>query len=102
MIIVKEGTVFELVNYYGKGTQPVQFTEKLLKGGYSNGTTNEEVVNMMIERFCHLQKVRYSPENQHVLFLLKDFSTWKNLNADTKMELKEWITSNNAEAIEMG
>ncbi len=72
MKIVKEGSVFELVNYDGKGIQQVQFTEKLPEGGYSNGTTNEEVINMLIERFYHLQKVRYSPENQHTLFLLKD------------------------------
>lgn len=72
MKVIKEGTEFELTNFNGEGSQLIKFTEKLPNGCYSNGTTNEEVINMLIERFYHLQKMRYSPENQHAIFLLKD------------------------------
>jgi hypothetical protein len=72
MQIIKEGTEFKLMNFNGEGSQTIKFTEKLPEGGYSNGTTNEEVISMLIERFYALQKTRYSPENQHVIFLLKD------------------------------
>jgi len=72
MKVLKEGTEFELANFNGDTTQLIRFTEKIPTGGYSNGTTNEEVVDMMIERFYHLQKSRYSSENQHIIFLLKD------------------------------
>jgi hypothetical protein len=72
MQVIKEGTEFQLSNFNGDGSQTIKFTEKLPEGGYSNGTTNEEVISMMIERFYHLQKARYSPENQHAIFLLKD------------------------------
>jgi hypothetical protein len=71
MKVIKEGAEFELLNFNGDSSQQLRFTEKLPAGGYSNGTTNEEVIDMMIERFYHLQKVRYSAENQNTIFLLK-------------------------------
>lgn len=72
MKVIKEGVEFELSNFNGDSTQLIKFTEKLLTGGYSNGTTNEEVIDMLIERFYHLQKAKYSAENQHIIFLLKE------------------------------
>jgi len=72
MKVIKEGTEFELANFNGESTQFIRFTEKLAPSGYSNGTTNEEVIDMLIERFYHLQKTRYSAENQHIIYELKN------------------------------
>lgn len=72
MEVIKEGTEFKLDNFDAKTQQILKFTEKLSTGEYSNGTTNEEVITALIERFYFLQKKRPSPENQHIIFLLKD------------------------------
>ena len=72
MEIVKEGTEFKLDNFNNDSQQILKFTQKLPDGKYTNGTTNEEVINALIERFYYLQKTRYSSENQHIIILLKD------------------------------
>jgi hypothetical protein len=52
--------------------QIVRFTEKLERGEFNDGTTNEEVVNMLIERFYSLNKKSFSVENQIIISHLKD------------------------------
>ncbi len=67
---IKEGVIYELSNF-GSGTQIVKFTEKV-EGTFNDGTTNEEVINMLIERFYTLQKKNYSTENAAILIMLKN------------------------------
>jgi len=71
MDIVKPGVVFELKNLEADSVQTIRFVEKVA-GKLMPGTTNEEVIQMMIERFYHLQKEGPSVENQMILMLLKD------------------------------
>lgn len=72
MKIIKPGAVFELANYNSNTTQCIEFTAAREGGdGYTDGTTNEEVINMMIERFYTLDEKRHSPENKVIIILLK-------------------------------
>lgn len=71
MDILKEGTIYRLENYSSNGNQELVFTERL-EEGYRAGTTNEEVVNVLIDRFYHLQKNNFSAENQCIILLLKN------------------------------
>lgn len=66
----KPGVAYKLFNFKSEEYQLVQFTEKV-DGGFAPGTTNEEVIEMMIDRFYELNKKRFSSENQVVILLLK-------------------------------
>lgn len=71
MEIMKEGVRFKLNNFNNEGSQEVVFTHKLPDGTYAPGTTNEEVINMMIERLYALQKDHFSCENKVAIEALK-------------------------------
>ncbi len=68
---IKECSVYELDNF-SNGKQIIKFTEKQEDGTFNDGTTNEEVVSMLIERFFSLQKKNYSVENKTIIILLKN------------------------------
>lgn len=73
MEIVKPGVVYELSNFKKEtGSQQVRFTEKNSDGTFEAGTTNEEVIDMMIDRFHQLNMKRFSAENQCSIMLLKN------------------------------
>lgn len=72
MVCKKEGVVYELKNFNSEDGQLIQFTYKNEKGAYEPGTTNEEVVDMLIERMYSLQKSRFSTENEVMIMMLKD------------------------------
>lgn len=66
----KPGIAYRLFNFKSETFQEVAFTEKV-SGEYMPGTTNEEVIEMMIDRFYELNKKSFSSENQVVILLLK-------------------------------
>jgi hypothetical protein len=66
----KPGIAYKLFNFKSDAFQEIKFTEKL-EGNYIPGTTNEEVIEMMIDRFYQLNKKRFSSENQVIILLLK-------------------------------
>lgn len=70
MEAIKPGIRYRLFNFKSQEYQEIQFTEKV-DGNYVSGTTNEEVVEMLIDRFYELNKKRFSSENQVVILLLK-------------------------------
>ena len=70
MEAIKLGIRYKLFNFKSEEFQEIQFTEKA-DGKYVSGTTNEEVVDMLIDRFYQLNKKRFSTENQVVILLLK-------------------------------
>lgn len=72
MKVVKECVEYELKNFESGKTQTVRFTEKLEDGTFIDGTTNEEVIDMLIERFFSLQRKNYYVENQIILSYLKN------------------------------
>lgn len=68
----KEGVIYRLHDFKSTETyQTVRFTEKTKEGKFNPGTTNEEVVQMLIDRFYFLQKTNWSAENATVIILLK-------------------------------
>lgn len=67
---IKPGIAYKLFNFKSEEYQEVRFTEKV-DGKYISGTTNEEVIEMMIDRFYQLNKKSFSSENQVVILLLK-------------------------------
>ena len=69
----KEGFVFRLYDFKSEEHyQTVKFTEKNEDGTFNPGTTNEEVVQRLIDRFYYLQKNNWSAENATVIILLKN------------------------------
>lgn len=69
----KEGFVYRLYDFKSEEHyQTVRFTEKTADGKFNPGTTNEEVVQMLIDRFYYLQKNNWSAENATVIILLKN------------------------------
>lgn len=70
MEAIKPGILYKLFNFKSEESQEIRFTEKV-DGVYVSGTTNEEVVDMLIDRFYELNKKRFSTENQVVILLLK-------------------------------
>ena len=70
MKAIDPGVEYALQNFNSEETQSLRFVAKK-DGQYQAGTTNEEVINMLIDRFYHLQKVNPSSENQIILNDLK-------------------------------
>lgn len=66
----KKGVFYRLFNFKSASFQTVRFTEKV-DGDYIPGTTNEEVVDMLVDRFEHLNQRSWSVENELVLSLLQ-------------------------------
>jgi hypothetical protein len=71
MDILESGYLYRLKSFKGSFPQEIRFTQKLITGGFVDGTTNEEVVDMLIARFYALQAKNPSPENQCVIIMLK-------------------------------
>lgn len=65
----KKGIFYRLYNFRAASYQTVRFTEKV-DGEHIPGTTNEEVVDMLVERFEYLNQRSWSVENELVLSLL--------------------------------
>ena len=66
----KKGVFYRLFNFKSASFQTVRFTEKV-DGEYVPGTTNEEVIEMLVDRFEHLNQRSWSVENELVLSLLR-------------------------------
>ena len=69
MQVEKRGVFYRLFNFKSASYQTVKFTEKV-GGEHIPGTTNEEVVDMLINRFQYLNERNWSPKNELVLELL--------------------------------
>jgi autotransporter adhesin len=80
MKIIKEGHQYELANMEA-GTQTISFIEK--QAGENNqlttvsdGTTNEEVLAVLIDRLNYLQAKAPCRENALVITKLEEASLW--------------------------
>lgn len=72
MEVVTPGVEYKLHNFKSENDyQVIRFTEKTALG-YNGGTTNEEVITMLIDRMYELQKKNFSVENQCIIILLKN------------------------------
>lgn len=84
MRVLKPGSKYLLNNFNSDEGQTIQFTEKALGGGYVPGTTNEEIVNMLIDRMYSLQNRAPSAENQVIIILLKQIKKLFELRITNK------------------
>ena len=84
MKVLTEGHRYELANFYAdihECNQILQFIEKTpLPGGVlqtlHDGTTNEEVLRMLIDRMTYLQKKCACRENAIVITKLEESLMW--------------------------
>lgn len=70
----KKGIFYRLFNFKSSTYQTIRFTEKV-DGEFVPGTTNEEVVDMLVHRFQYLNDRSWSVENELVLSLLQVIKT---------------------------
>jgi hypothetical protein len=89
MDILESGYVFKLQSFKGEFPQEIRFTQKLITGEFVDGTTNEEVVDMMIARMYALQVKNPSPENQCVIILLKSIKELLSKRLSKKIKKNE-------------
>jgi hypothetical protein len=89
MDIVESGYKFKLDSFMGTFPQEIRFTQKLLTGEFIDGTTNEEVINMLIARFYALQGKNPSPENQCIIIMLKSIKELLSKRLNKKIKRNE-------------
>lgn len=82
----QRGSVYELDNYLDGSSQVIYFTSK--RHGIS-GTTNEEVVNMMIERFYALNEEKPSRSN---LACIKHLKAVRRELRDRERKKEEYVS----------
>lgn len=70
--ILLNGQEFELYTELEKTPIPIRFIGRDQLGNLVDGITNEQVINMMIERFYELDKRNSCAENKVVIMLLKN------------------------------
>ena len=86
----KKGTFYRLFNFKSSNYQTLKFTEKV-DGEHVPGTTNEEVVEMLVDRFEHLNTRRWSVENELILSLLHVIRTTLRRRLSRKIQnVKNW------------
>lgn len=85
MTIVTTGHLYYLNNFEGPGNQSIQFIEKKPESEGStklitvnDGTTNEEVLAMLIDRLNYLQAKFPCRENAIVITKLEESLMWLN------------------------
>lgn len=71
MEIIEPGVTFQVANFGKTSVQTLTFTQRLPSGEFNEGTTNEEVLSVLIERFYHFQGVSSCNENSLILYHLK-------------------------------
>jgi hypothetical protein len=77
MKTLREGHKYELAHTNGDGHEIVQFIEKRDIGNgiletVNEGTSNEEVIRMLINRMMYLNEWVYDPYNSEVLIHLQN------------------------------
>lgn len=92
MYIEKEGVKFALANFKEDNFQTLTFTHK--EGGeYVSGTTNEEVINALVDRFYFLQKKNPSNENTIIIDNLKNVRRLMKQRLSKKIDRVKELTN---------
>lgn len=85
-------TIIPGVHYIAEGskknvqhTLDIIFCHKDESGNFIDGTTNEELINIMIQRYIHLVTKVDSPENIQCLTLLRQVKLVQQSRMDKKM-----------------
>jgi hypothetical protein len=87
MRIVKPGLEYVLEGF-GQD-QVVSFTGKDSEGNFLPGTTNEEVLNVLIERMYHLDSKRPSADNKTAIIQLKTVRVLLKKRVNKKLKRKQ-------------
>lgn len=82
------GTTYALNDLEGDGCQTVKFVSK----EYGSGTTNEEVLSMLIDRVSHLQSGLPCKENAMAITKLEEALLWLNSRTADRRARGVWKT----------
>lgn len=86
----RRGVFYRLYNFKAASFQTLKFTEKV-DGEHIPGTTNEEVVDMLVDRFEHLNQRSWSVENELILSLLQVIKQTLRRRLSRKIQnVKKW------------
>jgi hypothetical protein len=86
----KRGVFYRLYNFKSANYQTLKFTEKV-DGEHIPGTTNEEVVDMLVDRFEYLNQRSWSVENELILSLLEVIKKTLRRRLSRKIQnVKKW------------
>lgn len=85
MDIIESGYIYKLESFNKTAPQEIRFTQRLITGEFIDGTTNEEVIDMMIARFYALNSRNFSVENQCAIIMLKSIKELLNKRLDKKI-----------------
>lgn len=72
MKIIDPGVVYVLEDFTGPGMQQVRFTSKDKAGVFTNGTTVEELLKVLIDKLYEFQKRSHSADNQDAIDHLRE------------------------------
>lgn len=78
MEILKEGHRYLVKDFEGEGVQALDFIEKDGSGTITNGTTNEELLAVLINRLAYLNGKFPCRENSIVITKLEESLMWLN------------------------
>ena len=97
MKIIVDGHTYEVNNFEGDETQTIQFIHKSVRNGnlvtVKNGTTNEEILSILIDRMKFLNLTVPCRENSIVITKLEEALMW--LEKRTSDRLKRGVESTN-------
>lgn len=72
MEAITPGRVYNLRNFKSGKTQRVVFTHRIATDEFVEGTTNEEVIDMLLDRLFYLQTKGFDAKNQVAIDNLKN------------------------------
>jgi hypothetical protein len=64
MRVLEEGRIYEVRNFNSDEYQEIRFTRKRYDGSFADGTTVEELVRVLRDKFYHFNRISPSKENE--------------------------------------
>ena len=86
MKVIEKGHIYELQSYEGMGDQKLKFISKNGSTIVHDGTTNEEVLDVLIDRINFLQETLPCKENEFVIKNLQQSLIWLNNRTIKRLE----------------
>jgi hypothetical protein len=72
MRIIEAGRLYLLKNFSGNGHQEIKFNRRRFDGTYSEGTTVEELLRVLRDKFYHFDNIAPSPHNKLCIQKIED------------------------------
>jgi hypothetical protein len=86
MKILEAGRIYLLKNFSGNGYQEVRFNRKRFDNTYAEGTTVEELLRVLRDKFYHFDKISPSPHNKLCIQKIDDCLSLMLLRLSEKKE----------------